>query len=144
MEETLRRRTTDRVEDHNIIWKYIASMVAASSTTTMILLVIYFIYSDSGSGSPTASLDMYDKYKQYSSQYADQLYNRVGGVTDVVTSYKRTTDYRLDQHEKLIESLQRQVSDQRATFITNTNTNNSNASQGSSTEVCGKDNNNKL
>jgi hypothetical protein len=124
MEETPKRRASDRVEDHNIIWKYIASMIAASSTTTMILLVIYFIYSDSNSSSPTASLDMYDKYKQYSSQYADQLYDRVGGVTDVVTSYKRTTDYRLDQHERMIESLQRQMSEQRATFITNSNTQN--------------------
>lgn len=123
MGDGLNRGFSDRMEDHSVMWKYIASGVAAASTTAMLLLVVYFVYSDSRSTSPTASLDMYDKYRQYSSQYADQLYDRVGNVTDVVTSYKRSTEFRLDQHEKMIEALQKQISEQKATYIMNNNTN---------------------
>ena len=118
-----RRRSSDRIEDHHIMWKHLVSAALGASVSSMVLLSVYFVYSDNYNSSPTASLEMYEKYKDYSGQYANQLYNRVGNVTDVMTSYKRTTDYRLDQHDKLIESIQKQLAEQKATHITNTNTN---------------------
>jgi len=107
----------------NEVTKHLPAVMLGAGVASMILILTFALYRESQPTSPTASLNMYDKYREYSSHYADQLYNRVGDVTDTVDSYQRTTDYRITQLELQLEALRKQMASQVTINNTNTNTN---------------------
>lgn len=111
------RRSSDSLS----IYKFIGAVILGASLSSMVILITLTTYNQSLPTSPNSSMNMYEKYKSHSINYSDQLYNRVGEVTDLVTTYQRTTQYRLDVLEKEVEALRSQLKSQ--VHITNTNTN---------------------
>jgi len=109
------RRSSDSLS----IYKFIGVVVLGASLSSMVILITLTTYNQSQPSSPNSSMNMYEKYKSYSINYSDQLYNRVGEVTDLVTTYQRTTQYRLDVLEKEVETLRGQLKSQ--VSIVNTN-----------------------
>lgn len=108
-----------RSSDSFTISKFIGAVILGASIASMIIIISITTYNQSLPTSPNSSMNMFEKYKAYSRNYSDQLYNRVGEVTGLVTTYQRTTQYRLDVLEKEIDALRSQIKSQ--VNITNTN-----------------------